>query len=308
MKALLLIAGIYNIVWGAVLFIFHFEPFDLGAMGLSARPMIWQIVGVMVVVFGIGYLVASMNPFRHWPVVMIGVIFKSLASIVLGYLIIQGQLSTGALLVIFSNSLIWIAPFTVVLFGAFEQNRKFSEQLNYFYSSRADVNKLPILTNKGASLMLLSESSPVMLVFLRHFGCSFCREAMNALSRDRRTIEALGTKIVLVHMVSENRAKVVTGRYGLADLHRISDPEKKLYESFALERGNFRQLLGLKVLIRSVFTALFGRNFPGLAEGDPTQLPGVFLLYKGEVVKAYRHDTAADTPDYIFLANCETCL
>lgn len=308
MRGLLLVAGFYNLLYGIGMFVFHLHPFNLASLGLPEHPMVWQIISVMVGVYGIGYLLASRNPFRHWLVVMIGLIFNILIAGVLAYFIVMGKIPQSAWIVIFSNNLVWVAPFAFILFGAFEQNRKFSEQLNYFYSSRTDVSRLPILTNKGASLTLLSGSSPVLLVFLRHFGCTFCRESMTSLARDRKTIEALGTKIVLVHMADESKANEVTSRYGLSDLHRISDPEKILYNSFALERGNFRQLLGLKVLIRGFIAGILGRNYIGAPQGDYTQLPGVFLVYKGEVVKAYRHDTAADTPDYILLANCESCL
>lgn len=307
-KPFLFFAGAYNILYGITMFTFHLFPFNLASLGLPEHPMLWQIISVMLAVYGVGYLIASANPFRHWVVVMIGLVFNLIAASVLAYFIMIGKIPQSAWIVIFSNNLIWIAPFSLILFAAFEQNRRFSEQINYFYSSRTDVNRLPVLTNKGASLALLSESSPVLLVFLRHFGCTFCREALTSLTRDRVTIEALGTTIVLVHMVDEATASEVTKKYRLNDLHRISDPDKTLYDSFALERGNFWQLLGLKVLFRGFIAGVIGRNSIGAPQGDYAQLPGVFLIYKGEVVKSYRHHTAADTPDYIFMANCETCL
>ncbi len=307
MRGLLLVAGFYNLLYGIGMFVFHLHPFNLASLGLPEHPMVWQIISVMVVVYGIGYLIASRNPFRHWLVVMIGLIFNVLIACVLAYFIVIGRIPQSAWIVIFSNNLVWVAPFALILFGAFEQNRKFSEQINYFYSSRTDVSRLPILTNKGASLLLLSHTSPVLLVFLRHFGCTFCREALQSLARDRKTIEALGTKIVLVHMSDDVKAEEMTSRYGLNELHRISDPDKILYNAFALERGDFRQLLGLKVLLRGFIAGVLGGNSIGAIQGDHTQLPGVFLIYKNEVVKSYRHDTAADTPDYILLANCESC-
>ena len=39
-----------------------------------------------------------------------------------------------------------------------------------------------IFTNKGNDLASIAEQNCVMLVFLRHFGCIFCREALDDFS------------------------------------------------------------------------------------------------------------------------------
>jgi hypothetical protein len=43
----------------------------------------------------------------------------------------------------------------------------------------------------------------------------------------------------------------------------------------------------------------------GRLAGDGFQMPGVFLIFKGEVIRSYRHHTAADRPDYINLADAQ---
>ena len=53
-------------------------------------------------------------------------------------------------------------------------------------------------TQSGHLLSALSETSPVLLVFLRHAGCTFCREAIGDVARDRGAIERSGVRIVLV--------------------------------------------------------------------------------------------------------------
>ena len=42
-----------------------------------------------------------------------------------------------------------------------------------------------IRTESGANLVELTEASPVLLIFLRHFGCSFCRQTISDVA-DRR--------------------------------------------------------------------------------------------------------------------------
>jgi hypothetical protein len=56
------------------------------------------------------------------------------------------------------------------------------------------------VTQSGESLVSLSEASQLLLVFLRHAGCTFCREALGNIARARPVIERTGARIVLVHM------------------------------------------------------------------------------------------------------------
>ena len=45
-----------------------------------------------------------------------------------------------------------------------------------------------IRTESGANLLALAEGSPVLLVFLRHFGCSFCRKAISDVAGLRKEL------------------------------------------------------------------------------------------------------------------------
>ena len=47
-------------------------------------------------------------------------------------------------------------------------------------------------SHRGATLEQLSADSPTLVVFLRHAGCMFCREALSDLSRQRAAIEPTG--------------------------------------------------------------------------------------------------------------------
>ncbi|MEZ5059893.1 MAG: AhpC/TSA family protein, partial [Saprospiraceae bacterium] len=55
-------------------------------------------------------------------------------------------------------------------------------------------------TNEGANLLEVSSQKPVMLIFLRHFGCTFCRESLADLAEQRAGIEETGMQIIFVHM------------------------------------------------------------------------------------------------------------
>ncbi len=162
-----------------------------------------------------------------------------------------------------------------------------------------------IQTNKDISLQELSEHGKVMLVFLRHFGCTFCREAMADLNERRAEIEEHDTTIVLVHQVGESYARQILEIYNLDDLHRISDPNLELYNAFELERGSWRQMFGLRVWLRGFVAGILKGHLVGPEQGDGWQMPGVFVVYKNKIIKKFKHQYASDRPDYVQLAACE---
>jgi len=92
----------------------------------------------------------------------------------------------------------------------------------------------------GRTLLELAEESPVLLIFLRHFGCSFCREALDRISQVRGRLEAKGVRPVFVHLGTPERAKPYFDYYNLSDVERVSNPDASLYQHpvFALGRTN----------------------------------------------------------------------
>src|ERR1700724_900894 len=96
------------------------------------------------------------------------------------------------------------------------------------------------LTANGRTLLDLVDESPILLIFLRHFGCSFCRQTLDDVSRIRKQIEGRGVRPVFVHLGTPERAKPYFDYYHLSDIERVSDPEASLYGSpvFRVPRKN----------------------------------------------------------------------
>jgi peroxiredoxin len=163
-------------------------------------------------------------------------------------------------------------------------------------------------TNKGESLSSLSNKQPVMLIFLRHFGCTFCKETLWYINKLRNDIEKKGTMIVLVHMHNESKAADELRKFNLENVITISDPESMLYKGFHLKRGTLSQVLGFKVWIRGMYLWITKGAFVSSPEGvDTFQMPGIFLVFKGEIIKQFIHLSAADIPPYLDLATCDNC-
>ena len=78
-----------------------------------------------------------------------------------------------------------------------------------------------IRTESGASLLELTEASPVLLVFLRHFGCSFCRQAISDVADLKDELAKRGVRPVFVHLGTPERAKPFFDYYGIGDVERV---------------------------------------------------------------------------------------
>ena len=157
----------------------------------------------------------------------------------------------------------------------------------------------------GESIEELSQNQPVFIVFLRHFGCIFCMEAMNDIAKERTEIESRDVKIVLVHMASPDVAESYFQEYNLSGIDHISDPECQYYEAFGLVKGSFNQLFGLKVWLRTAQLTI--KDLTKLRRkqiGDGFQMPGAFLIHNGELREKYIHSRASDRPDYLQLTAC----
>ena len=158
-------------------------------------------------------------------------------------------------------------------------------------------------TETGRSLLDLLDESPVLLVFLRHFACAFCAKTLDRVSQVRPQIEAKGVRPVFVHLGSLERAKPYFDYYNLSDVERISNPEATLYQlpAFALSRTNpYLHFLNLTVWKGWLKGAMFKYGI-GMIKEDAEQMPGVFFLKERKVVRAFRHRTIADEPDYLKL-------
>ncbi|MEO5922820.1 MAG: SelL-related redox protein [Bryobacteraceae bacterium] len=155
-----------------------------------------------------------------------------------------------------------------------------------------------ITTESGRRFVDLAQDSSLLLVFLRHAGCTFCREALADISQTRRSIEAKGTKIVLVHMGDQEAMKHLLDKRSLQDLERICDPDQVLYRAFGLKRGSLPQLAGFKVWWRGFAAGILAGHGRGPSHADVRQMPGVFYLEKGMIAGHFRHKSAADRPHY----------
>ncbi len=302
MKFCLIAAGIYNLVWGTVVILFPLVPFRWAGMEPPRYPELWQCIGMIVGVYGVGYLAAARDPARHWPIVLVGFLGKIFGPIGFAMALVRGTLPTAAAWTILTNDLIWWAPFVGILWHAFRVNsntrsggerRSDEDPIDYFRSE------------SGETLAELSAEMPLLVVFLRHAGCTFHREAVMDLVQQRKDIEAGGVNVAVVHMGDGATTSNKSSRYLLDGVIQFSDPHCVLYDRFELPRGSFRQLFAPRIVLRGLRIAVLGGRGFGLIRSDGFQMPGVVLLSKRNMLKKYVNKDAADRPDYCALAKTD---
>lgn len=120
MSIVLWIAGVYNIVWGTIVILFPDLFFNLVGMELPHYKMIWQCVGMIVGVYGVGYIAAAQAPLIHWPITLVGFLGKIFGPIGFAYYLAQGAFPLMFGLTIISNDLIWWIPFGLILWRAYQ--------------------------------------------------------------------------------------------------------------------------------------------------------------------------------------------
>lgn len=115
METTLRLAAIYNILWGAWVVLFPFHFFSLVGMEPPTHSVIWQGMGMVIGVYGLGYWWASYAPVRHWPIVAVGFLGKIFGPIgfVMNYA--MGKIPAAFGYTLPTNDLIWWIPFFLIL-------------------------------------------------------------------------------------------------------------------------------------------------------------------------------------------------
>ena len=123
MSVVLVIAGIYNLLFGAWAVLFPENIFEVLDMEPPNYAFLWQCIGMIVGVYGIGYLAAARNPLRHWPIVLVGLLGKIFGPIGFLQTAIAGDIPWSFGWMIITNDLIWWIPFTGIMIAALQSRR-----------------------------------------------------------------------------------------------------------------------------------------------------------------------------------------
>jgi uncharacterized membrane protein HdeD (DUF308 family) len=301
MRRWLAAAGIYNLIWGAAMVLAPVTT--LNALGVAPGhtdlwPQLWACIGMIVGVYGVGYLIAARDPARHWPIVLVGLLGKILGPIGFVDAAVRGDLPWSMGVTILTNDLLWWIPFGMILWHAARVAQPAPPPGRVTLAEALDR----LRDDRGRPLRTITDERRTLVVLLRHAGCTFCRQTLADLAQALPTLRRQGVGLLIVGMSNDPAdLKDLGARYAVTDAAWCADPDRLLYRALDLGRGSFRQLFGPRVWIAAALATLRG-HVVGTLQGDGFQMPGAFLIHGDRVLRAHRHATAADRPNLEDLA------
>ena len=289
------LAGIYNLFWGCFVILFPIAAFQWLGVEQPNYPSIVQCLGMVIGVYGIGYWIAASDAAIHWPIVLVGLLGKIFGPIGFVYSAWRGEVPWMMGVTILTNDLLWWIPFASILVHAariHETRRTTVEGLTLEQALRTAV------LQDGQNLFDLSFKSRLLLVCVRHLGCTYCRETLSDLSTQTEQIHQAGLTPVVIHMGSTEQAKSIMSRFGLEGVGQVSDPDRRLFRTLELPFGTLGQLVGIKTFWRALVEGVVFRFGFGAFVGNGLQLAGEFIVKNGHVERAIRHESAAERTDF----------
>jgi hypothetical protein len=260
--------------------------------------MLWRTLGLISGFLGFAFLIAATDPLRHWPIVLFGFIKFIATTIIVSFTVWNSTLPAASLLFLPLDDLIWIPPFALILWATIRANTGIppTRSAPYSVSEAAKTYQL----SSGETLLEASEKRPLVLVFLRHFGCTFTRQILRGLQDLEQQAKQHDADLILVHMLQSGKEIDYLGDH--STVARIADPRCELYRAFGLGKGGFLELFGPHVWWRGLISVFKGCGVGHLA-GDGLQMPGAFVFWRGAIVSSQPAKTAADLPDLSGLFN-----
>jgi len=122
-KPLLRAAAVYNLAFGAFAVLLPHAWFEWSGMPVPAQLYLWQCIGMVVGVYGIGYWCAANAPLRHWPIVLVGLLGKVFGPIGFVQAAWNGEVPWRASWLLLGNDLIWWPGFALLLLAARRHHR-----------------------------------------------------------------------------------------------------------------------------------------------------------------------------------------
>jgi peroxiredoxin len=160
---------------------------------------------------------------------------------------------------------------------------------------------LELLNTEGESVRLASlwKECVLVLAFTRHFGCPQCKEMVDALSTAAPAFEQKELALAIVTQGTPEAARAFCEERAPGQLC-LSDPERRAYQAYGLERaGIWQTFLSWRVWQsnkRLKEERGWNTDLPPAGQ-DAMQLAGTFVIgTDGRIRLPYYYDNIADHP------------
>ncbi len=299
----LIAAAFYNIFWGLFVILFPNWYFQFCGMTPPLYPSLWQGIGMIVGVYGVAYAIAASNPITYWPIVFAGLLGKLFGPIGFLLAVIRHELPPIFGLTLITNDLIWWVPFALICYGAYRELILEDALPKITLSEKQALAEMKF--PNGKSVLEHSHGGPILVAFVRHAGCIFCGEFLGELKLAQKQLSSSQTSTVLITTGQTRSLESLCEKYKVTPDAVLSDPSRVWYRAFGLYRGTFSQLFSLQVISRAMSAFLRGHR-TGFLQGDGFQMPGYFLVRRGEIVKEMRPENASKQPELNQLCELNT--
>ena len=153
------------------------------------------------------------------------------------------------------------------------------------------------LTNTDGQPIAVSalwRRGPILLPFLRHFGCIFCRERLAQLGQAEERLAQAGLLSVAIGIGEPKHAR----RYGRLAPATVclAVPDTSAHLAYGLQRGSVMQLSGPRT-VAAALRATANGHFQGMATGDARMLSATFVVGADGLIRfAHYSAYAGDVP------------
>ncbi len=115
MRNLLLFAGCYNLLVGVNLTIFYHEMFKFFDLPKPSLIMYVQLVGILVALFGVGYLRVALQPLRNRDLLLLGFLSKLFGSILGTGYVLLGKMPPLFFVILVFSDIVYLPFFWAIL-------------------------------------------------------------------------------------------------------------------------------------------------------------------------------------------------
>jgi peroxiredoxin len=137
---------------------------------------------------------------------------------------------------------------------------------------------------------------PTVLLFVRHFGCLFCREQLAEAERHAEQLSQLGAKLVVIGNGSVEEARSFVDELG-TEAQVLTDPARESYCAIGMQRSVVSSVNPRTVA--HAFRAWRKGHRQRAVAGDPFQQGGVVVIAPdGDEVFRFVSAHAGEHPDF----------
>ena len=166
--------------------------------------------------------------------------------------------------------------------------------MNQSLSSRLTMVVLPDAGGREIRLGSLWASRPAVLVFLRHYGCIFCREHVAQLREHEEAFRAKGAALAAIGLGDRLYAREFSKQTSI-QFPLLIDEKREAYEKAELRSANLLHLLKSDYAKSWKRAKAAGHQQQKLLGRNPFQLGGSFVFGPGDIDRfAHYSETIGD--------------